>query len=206
MGTNYYLIRKMKYTENTPISLGCDSYNTEVQKLSNGWVLRNTYYSSLEELSKNFTQEIHIGKSSFGWHFGLCIYPEYGINNLQDWINLFNDPNNKIIDEYDDEVSASDMISIITERGRANWSDDPEAVKAYEKNCLDHHNEITEYLNCRPCSSYDELLAENHAERGVRGLWKHSRTDKFHVENPVKNATYDYIISGNDPETGCIFS
>ena len=206
MGTNYYLIRKMKYAKNTPVSLGCDLYDNDIIELSNGWVLRNTYYPTLKELSENFTQEIHIGKSSFGWYFSLCVYPEFGINNLEDWIKLFNDPNNIILDEYDDEVSAEAMINCITKRGMKDWDDSPEKIKQFETSVLESQNSLMESLGNSKYLSYEEILAANHAERGVNGLWKHQRYDKFHIENPDKTATYDYIISGNDPETGCIFS
>lgn len=206
MGTNYYLIRKMKYEKDTPISLGCDTYRTEIEELSNGWVLRDTYYSTLEELSENFTQEIHIGKSSYGWHFGLCIYPKYGINNLEDWLKLFNDPNNKIVDEYGDEIPAETMISYITERKMKGWIDDPVAIEDFEAQVLESHNLFMAHVGGQTCSSYEEYLKENHAERGVNGLLRHGRIDKYHISNPDKNATFDYIISGNDPNEGCIFS
>jgi hypothetical protein len=206
MGTNYYLIRKVNYSKDTPSALGCDSCDNEVQQLSNGWVFENTYYSTLEELSKVYAQRIHIGKSSYGWHFSLCIYPEYGINNLEDWTRLFNDCNNQIFDEYDTPVSADTMLDLITNRMMSGWEDSPEAIKAFEERALIGHNNLMAYTCCgKQYETYDEFLADNHAVRGNKGLWKH-QLDKFHVENPDKTATYDYIISGNDPEKGIIFS
>jgi hypothetical protein len=169
-------------------------------------VFENTYYSTLEELSKVYAQRIHIGKSSYGWHFSLCIYPEYGINNLEDWTRLFNDCNNQIFDEYDTPVSADTMLDLITNRMMSGWEDSPEAIKAFEERALIGHNNLMAYTCCgKQYETYDEFLADNHAVRGNKGLWKH-QLDKFHVENPDKTATYDYIISGNDPEKGIIFS
>lgn len=204
MGTNYYLIRKIEYREGTPVSLGCDSAETEVEKLTNGWVLRDTYYSTLEELSKDFTQEIHIGKSSCGWHFSLCVYPEFGINNLEDWIQLFTEPGNKIVDEYGEQISDDDMIRIITVRKAPKWEDDPAAIKKYEEQVIESSNDLAVYCGGRTFTTYDEILKCNHAERGVNGLWAH-KSDRFHKRGPL-NSTYDYVISGNDPNTCCIFS
>lgn len=204
MGTNYYLIRKMEYREGTPVSLGCSSAETEVEKLTNGWVLRDTYYSTLEELSKDFTQEIHIGKSSCGWHFGLCVYPEFGINNLEDWTQLFNEPGNKIVNECGEQISVDDMIRTITIRKAPKWENDPIAIKNHEEQVIKSTNEIAVHCGGRPFTTYDEILERNHAERGVNGLWAHKR-DRFHRRGPL-DATYDYVISGNDPNSCCIFS
>lgn len=204
MGTNYYLIRKMEYREGIPVSLGCTSADTEVEKLTNGWVLRDTYYSTLEELSKDFTQEIHIGKSSYGWHFSLCVYPEFGINNLEDWMQLFNEPGNKIVNDYGDQISIDDMITIITVRKAPKWKDDPISIKNYEEQVIESTNEFAVHFGGRMFSTYDEILEQNHAERGVNGLWAHKR-DRFHKRGPL-NSTYDYVISGNDPNSCCIFS
>lgn len=56
----------------------------------------------------------HIGKSSFGWCFALCVYPDEGINSLQDWRGYLL---GKVIrDEYGDLVSLDDFMNIVTER------------------------------------------------------------------------------------------
>ena len=34
------------------------------------------------------SDELHIGKSSVGWYFSLCVYPERKINSLDDWKKL----------------------------------------------------------------------------------------------------------------------
>jgi len=58
--------------------------------------------------------ELHIGKSSAGWHFSLHIKPEIGINDLESWKTQF--ALGKIFDEYGDEVSIEEMLNIITNR------------------------------------------------------------------------------------------
>ena len=72
--------------------------------------------------------DLHIGKSSAGWNFGLRIYPKihdqpdyrlqpFGIEEileLKDWRPLFD--RFSIFDEYDRQVTAEDMIACIAER------------------------------------------------------------------------------------------
>ncbi len=58
-------------------------------------------------------EEIHIGKSSFGWTFALHIYPEKGINNLKDWAEDWK--RGKIYNEYNRRIYLLEMFDIITE-------------------------------------------------------------------------------------------
>lgn len=58
---------------------------------------------------------LHIGKSSAGWCFPLCIYPPH-INSLDDWRKLWEKEEVVIVDEYGDEVGAERMIELITDR------------------------------------------------------------------------------------------
>lgn len=72
--------------------------------------------------------DLHIGKSSAGWYFGLRVYPnEDGIHDgqlspfeakqileLDDWRPLFE--KFPIFDEYDKPVTAEDLLKEITER------------------------------------------------------------------------------------------
>lgn len=75
---------------------------------------------------------LHIGKSSAGWVFALHVYPKeaspgvsffdqsnsWGItvDDLPDWIKLFETGQYTIINEYGEHVSPSEMIKIISER------------------------------------------------------------------------------------------
>lgn len=71
---------------------------------------------------------LHIGKSSAGWNFGLRIYPVGGdrlegfgvtvIRELDDWKPLFEEF--EIYDEYNEKVDAADMLSNITARSHPN--------------------------------------------------------------------------------------
>ena len=68
--------------------------------------------------------DLHIGKSSAGWYFGLRIYPNGGdqletfgvekICELDDWRPLFE--KFEIYDEYGTRVHVFDMLSTIAER------------------------------------------------------------------------------------------
>jgi hypothetical protein len=61
--------------------------------------------------------ELHIGKSSSGWTFGLRIYPERGICDLIDWQREWAKPGRTIVNEYGDELDAADMLEEIEARG-----------------------------------------------------------------------------------------
>lgn len=210
MGMNFYLERKIDYVneEETPTSLGCGYDEDPVQVLINGYVWRNTYYSSIEELNKVFTQKLHIGKSSIGWHFGLCIYPEYGINILEDWIKLFRTNGNIILDEEERIIKTSEMLDRIENRKQPEF-EKYESEQEYEEAIIKNYNKINNIFynvshHKKLYNSYDEILRENHACRGLKGLWRRQR-DQY-TSYPTPDGTFDYIKSGNDVEKCCIFS
>lgn len=72
--------------------------------------------------------ELHIGKSSYGWVFSLhvksplsnttLVYgePKELPENLLEWEELFNDPANRIYDEENNPIPPNAMLRIITER------------------------------------------------------------------------------------------
>ncbi len=204
MGCNFYLKKKSPVT--FPASVGCDRHGGELIELTNGIVWNKTFYPNKEECDKVFRQEFHIGKSSTGWYFSLAIYPAYGINNFDDWKKLFADPQNEIYDECGRKISPREMINWIANRGYEGPGGSPEAIAAREEKDLETRNKMaSKYHIGRTFKTYDEYMSYNGAERGIKGLWRHKK-DKYtsHPEDP--NCTYDYILSGNDPETGRIFS
>ena len=78
MGTNFYAHIKAKYKpfdHNDPVSLMYERLDDDpkVKELTNGYVWNNTYYKDIESLNKDYCHILHIGKSSAGWHFSLCI-------------------------------------------------------------------------------------------------------------------------------------
>ena len=73
------------------------------------------YYARLNAcVSCGRSDELHIGKSSAGWCFGLRVYPDRGIDDLDDWRPIF--ATAEIRDESDKPVDAGRMLAIITDR------------------------------------------------------------------------------------------
>lgn len=193
MGMNFYVDIKRKYDKKFD-DVYTDGYKrNDVIRLTNGYVWNNTFYKSMEQLNKVYTLNLHIGKSSFGWHFGLCIYPSLGINNLEDWIKLWNSPGVVISDEEDRVLTVEEMIDRITNRGRPDWDDTKQ--EDLEKEAVESYNRLTESLGGgRKIYSYDEFLRENHAERGLRGLLAHGSD---YYKYPPTGGTYDLTDDPN---------
>ena len=100
---------------------------------------------------------IHIGKSSGGWCFSLHILPDFGIHDLPDWEPMIRDHENKILNEYEEEIKPDDMMAVITNRGRkCDWTDAP---YGYE--------------------SWEQFHKQNHSAAGPNGLLRH-RIDGHH--------------------------
>lgn len=77
-------------------------------------------------------RELHIGKSSAGWCFGLHVIEDEKIKSLADWETLFTTLGNEIRNEYDAKITAKEMLSIIKER---SWKRSvPWTHEEYERN------------------------------------------------------------------------
>jgi hypothetical protein len=130
-------------------------------------------------------KELHIGKSSAGWCFGLHVYPEQGIHTLGDWEAIW--PNGTIFDEYGDELSHSTMLQVITGRvSKKDWNSDWWAPRPFGTT-----------LDGKPfvLSGYDseaDFHRSNHSERGPNGLLRH-RIDGSHCIGHGPGP-YDYIV------------
>lgn len=186
MGTNYYLLKKKKYE-----SKDNDYVTQGVYELNNGWVWNNTYYPSLDDLNKEYYLELHIGKSSCGWHFGLCIYPELNIYSMDDWLREFND--SKIFDEYNREISKDEMFETITNRKNKSW-EDFKTDEEYEKYQLDVQNNWSVHFDYPKYATYDDFLRDNHAKRGLNGLLAHNSE---YYEPTITGGTYDLTKDWN---------
>ena len=64
-------------------------------------------------------EPIHIGKSSGGWCFALCVHPEDHINDLPDWAEAWQD--GIIKDEYGNVITQESMTKLITDRIGRPW-------------------------------------------------------------------------------------
>lgn len=120
-------------------------------------------------------QEIHIGKSSAGWCFSLCVYrepwEELLPKDFNDWMNFFKSHSGVIKNEYGEIIPLPQMIDIITNR---NWEPD-------RKSQFPNHF----------YKSLEDFYAKNHACPGPNNLCRHILDDRCvgHGEG-----TYDYIV------------
>lgn len=184
MGMNYYLIIKKPYNKEDKLNEYQDYYD-EVREIENGFLYKNFYYASIEKLNDKFNYKLHIGKSSYGWHFSLCIYPELNINNLDDWKELFKD--NAIIDEEYKPIEIDEMLDKITNRYRKDW--DGKNSQEYEDKLIEGINTLTKEIGGRTYDDYDDFLKDNMASRGFNGLLKHKSNE--YVKWINTDGTYD---------------
>lgn len=114
-----------------------------------------------------YEKDLHIGKSSGGWHFSLHVYPDSldnrgfdkVINTLDDWLPLLKE--GLIVNEYNTIITYEEMLEIITKR---SWKRDKSVTFDY---------------------------TSNGAEEGFNGLVRHQIGD-FCVGHG--SGTWDYIV------------
>lgn len=174
MGCNYYLYKK----DNSKWTLPVINLGNQLETLAIKMFNDKTIESN-ESISLNLQQcvieldKLHIGKSSIGWHFSLCIYPVLSIYTLEDWKKLFSSENYIIKDEFDVEVSVDDMLDCITNRSSIDF-DKFESVTEYEEHFLEETNELLSVFDdSKHYNTYDELLKDSNADRGYKGLLCH---------------------------------
>lgn len=112
-------------------------------------------------------EELHIGKSSGGWVFSLRVHPEHNINTIRDWVRLFRKDNNRIFNEYGDEVTWEEMLDTIARR---SWKKRKFPDGRY--------------------SSEEQYAWDNHASLGPNGLLRHGWSDS---RVRAGGGTWDYI-------------
>lgn len=61
-------------------------------------------------------EPLEIGRSAGGWAFALRVYPSLGIEGLEDWQRVWKERRGRIVDFYDREISAEQMLAVIVER------------------------------------------------------------------------------------------
>ena len=131
-------------------------------------------------------EELHIGKSSGGWCFGLHVYPEDGIRGLADWEAIWATPGT-IVNAYGEDVTREEMYLVIAERSRGkDWEAPWWAPKPCGTDFKGNPVTIPGYL------SEADFHRFNHSERGPKGLLRH-RVDGHHCIGHGPS-TYDYIV------------
>ena len=98
-------------------------------------------------------ERLHIGKSSSGWCFSLCIHPWEHINDLPDWVEAWK--TGTIMDEYNRVVTPEAMLAVITEREGRPWDE-----YTYGNGPLQYTSEAA-------------MLESNHAEKGPNNLLRY---------------------------------
>lgn len=184
MGTNFYAHVKAKYKPydyKDPVSVMYDGLDDDpkVMELTNGYAWNKTYYKDIDSLNKDYYHVLHIGKSSCGWHFSLCIYPLIGINSLDDWKKVWSSGDCKIYTEYGEEISQEEVLSYIVDRQGIDEKDEAKILK--------QNNDMAEKEGIgRRFDTYEQYLSYNGAVRGKNGLWAHRDPRYYSTDN-----TYD---------------
>lgn len=124
-------------------------------------------------------EKLHVGKSSVGWHFAVRVYPDKQINNLNDWLELLVDIRHSLTDEYDQQVSFTDLVMTITDRC----------------NIYPAQESIASMVGFGLYESVQHFLDVNQAEIGVNGLLR-SRIENFAHGGCVGHGkgTWDYFV------------
>jgi hypothetical protein len=108
----------------------------------------------------NRGDELHIGKSSYGWCFSLCYNEERNLTSLEDWKTFLQDK--RIVDEDGSRLTAEEMVKVITDRksARENPITDKE-VQDYGLAGMHGYRDV------------EEFYRQNHAEPGPNNLLRH---------------------------------
>lgn len=135
----------------------------------------NYYWHNVKAPSK----PIHVGKSSAGWCFSLHVYPENDINDLEDWLKIFNTRMGYIRNEYGETVPKHELIHIITNRqGKNDWDSWNDRLSSWYK-------------------SWDDFHRSNHSKPGPNGLLRHGTSDdETGTEFCIRNGagTWDCVV------------
>lgn len=173
MGCNYYLYKKDGSNWTLPVNrLGNLVEFTVfdcIKKDFNSNIFELDYKRCITE-----REGLHIGKSSFGWHFNLCIYPYMGIYNLENWKRLFNSDNYIIKDEDEEDVSVDEMLDIITNRKGSSQLTDKELKQNHAErglnNLLAHSSSIWDERDKEEWKQFMPMLTPHYRTEGTYDL------------------------------------
>ncbi len=97
------------------------------------------YYA---RFSEDFDAEpLHIGEASLRWTFALHVYPDRGLNSLDDWMKLLHDNSVvEIVDEDGCTYTPLALREVITERywrGKRDYSEGVEGPNGLTRRKID---------------------------------------------------------------------
>ena len=95
------------------------------------------YYARINTCDKcKRHEEIHIGKSSFGWRFGVEIHEEY-YKNTKELFDFLTQANVELFNEYGEQVAVKDFITLIENKKdcESHFKEYPDAKYADDKLC-----------------------------------------------------------------------
>lgn len=169
MGTNYYWYLDQELLHSPELYVFNDSipehvkevYKTALKREDEANAECSSYLRENDSIVKDFSYEpgmikvkaLHIGKKSWGWAFGLHVYPDM-INTYQDWLDVFQ--YGTIRDEYHRVLRRCDMIEIIDVEGLDGTGIDEEKKVSRANAIQDQYSEFDpEYFLWRRKPGYD---------------------------------------------------
>jgi len=116
------------------------------------------YYAVDAESLSGEASNLHIGKSSGGWCFGLHVVPSLGLNSWNEWYEFLVCKGYEIQDEYGGVIPVAKLVDVITKRkGQTQWDE----VKPMTRTSF------------QPYDSWAHFHKNNHSQEGPSGLLRH---------------------------------
>ena len=112
-------------------------------------------------------EEIHLGKSSMGWCFGLHVYPEkdiYDWPDLKKWLVEEMKNNSIIVNEYNDIVSLNELEDIITNR-------ESSVLRNFESSLQEKNFYAVNYALPGPRGLLRHQILKDHCISHGKGTW-----------------------------------
>ena len=116
-------------------------------------------------------ERMHIGKSSWGWCFGLHVLPEQGLNTYLDWAAKWRG-GGIIKDENENNITVEHMERIITQRKH-------EPTTARDWLLMGYRDEA-------------DFHTRNHSQQGLHGLLRHTLIPGHCIGHG--EGTWDYLV------------
>jgi hypothetical protein len=127
------------------------------------------YWVPVVDFTGRLIKPISLGVSSNGWCFALHVYPERGLNTLDDWLLLLNRPGSGVFDERHTLNRLSDVLMCIRDR----WT---EPIDRGEKFYRD------QYAEPGPCGMLRHKVMPGHCVGHGEGTWDYMVPTKPRIQ------------------------